>query len=236
MARLPVLMYHNVSPPGGVSSGLTISADRLEEQLQWLHAAGYTSLHLQEIEGRNTLPEKSIIITFDDVTVNQMEHAVPLLERYNMKAVFFIPFKYLGKTDEWNDSTEPIMDAAQLKALPANIELGYHSYAHRRYVTLSEEEVNTDFERCRAVIAETGLNVFEAVAYPYGNFPKKGNANREFRQWLQNNGMKMGLRIGNRVNSFPFKDEYTIQRIDVKGQYSLGSFKWRVRFGRLKLF
>ncbi len=236
MARLPILMYHNVSPNGGLSDGLTIAADRLEEQLQWLQSAGYKALHLSDIEGKNDLPEKAIVITFDDVTVNQLDHAVPLLEKYKMKAVFFIPFKYLGKTDEWNDGAEPIMDATQLKSLPPIIELGYHSYAHRHYTTLTEEEVNADFARCQNVIAENGLNVYEAVAYPYGNFPKKGVANREFRQWLQNNGMKMGLRIGNRVNNFPFRDEYAIQRIDVKGQYSLKSFKWRVRFGRLKLF
>ena len=46
----------------------------------------------------------------------------------------------------------------------------------------------------------------------------------------------MAFRIGNRVNKFPFKNKYEIQRIDIKGQDSLLKFKLKLRFGKLKLF
>jgi hypothetical protein len=46
----------------------------------------------------------------------------------------------------------------------------------------------------------------------------------------------MAFRIGNRVNRFPFKNKFEIQRIDIKGQDSLTTFKWKLRLGKLRLF
>ena len=74
------------------------------------------------------------------------------------------------------------------------------------------------------------------MAYPYGNYPKKGKRKIEFFQLLEKNNIKMAFRIGNRVNIFPFKNKYEIQRIDIKGQDSLLAFKWKLRLGKLRLF
>ena len=53
---------------------------------------------------------------------------------------------------------------------------------------------------------------------------------------LEMNNIKMAFRIGNRVNRFPFKNIFEIQRIDIKGQDSLTTFKWKLRLGKLRLF
>lgn len=234
MQRLPVLMYHNVCEADSQSHGLTLSVAKLEEQLQYLSRKGYASFHLGEIEHKTLLPQKTVIITFDDVTENQLL-AIPLLEKYGFKATFFIPFHYLGKTDSWNTpGDEKIMTVEQLKGLNADVvEFGYHSYLHRHYTKLSEKEINDDFAECQRIIAETGLKVYPALAYPYGNYPKKGPENSAFKKLLQTNGMKMAFRIGNRVNNFPFADPYEINRLDVKGHESLFQFKMKLRFGKL---
>lgn len=234
MQRLPVLMYHNVCEADSQSHGLTLSVAKLEEQLQYLSRKGYASFHLGEIEHKTSLPQKSVIITFDDVTENQLL-AIPLLEKYGFKATFFIPFHYIGKTDSWNTpGDEKIMTVEQLKALsPDVVEFGYHSYLHRQYTKLSEKEINNDFTECNKVIAETGLKVYPALAYPYGNYPKKDPENSQFKELLKSNGMKMAFRIGNRVSNFAFADPYEINRLDVKGHESLFKFKMKLRFGKL---
>ncbi len=236
MAQLPVLMYHNVSQNCEKSKGLTICLQKLEEQFQYI-AYNYTTFHLSELEKSINVPDKSLVITFDDVTVNQLEYAVPLLEKYGLKAVFFIPFYYMGKTDLWNNGSEPVMTVEQLKSINSNVvEFGYHSFMHNHYAKMSDEEINNDFEQCRAFIKENGLQVYPAVAYPYGNYPKKEPAKSNFKKLLDANGIKLGLKIGNRLNSFPFKEKYEIQRIDVKGEDSLFKFKLKLKFGKLKLF
>lgn len=236
MTRLPILMYHNVVIDEKNSGGLTISVAKLESQFRYLAENKYATFHLSDLENKSQLPKKSVVITFDDVTENQLLYAVPLLEKYNLKATFFVPFAYVGKTDEWNHGHEKIMSFEQLRSLPDIVELGLHSYAHKKYDTLSEAEINDDFENCFKSIEKNNLKVYSAVAYPYGNFPRNEHSKSKFKSVLNQNDIKMGLRIGNKINKFPFKNPYEIMRIDVKGEDSLLKFKLKLRFGKLKLF
>jgi peptidoglycan/xylan/chitin deacetylase (PgdA/CDA1 family) len=237
MARLPILMYHNVDKYNNKSKGLTISEQKLEQQLRYLSTNNFTTYHLAQLENMLSIPLKSIVITFDDVTTNQLLYAVPLLKKYNLKATFFIPFAYIGKSDLWNEGSESIMDMDQLLSLDNDtIELGYHSYQHRNYAGLNDDEIAADFEQCNEIILQTGLNVYPAVAYPYGKYPRKEPAKSQFKKQLEKSGIKMGLKIGNRVNKFPFPDKYEIRRIDIKGEDGLFKFRLKLKFGKLKLF
>lgn len=241
MARLPILMYHNVSNEETKSIDLTISTTKLEQHLQYIVSNKYISLFASEIENIKDLQAKNIVITFDDVTENQMLYALPLLQKYHVKATFFIPFNYIGKTDLWNYSPnvigEKIMSIEQLKSLDAEIiELGHHSCFHKQYTNLTAEEIQLDFDKSYEIITKNNLKVYPSLAYPYGNYPKKGIQKIQFFDLLKKNNIKMAFRIGNRVNSFPFKNKFEIQRIDIKGQYSMIYFKWKVRWGKLRLF
>ena len=235
MRRLPILMYHNVSEDKD-SCGLTIFTDKLEEQFRYLNMKGYTTYHFSELENKTVIDSKSIVITFDDVTENQLVYAVPLLEKYNLKATFFIPFQYIGNLDLWNSGKEKIMSLEQLKTLDSRVELGLHSFSHKKYTSLTKEEINDDFSKCFEIINQNNLKVYNALAYPYGNYPKKEPNKSNFIAVLQQNNVKAGLRIGNRINKFPFKYPYEITRIDIKGEDSMLKFKLKLRFGKLKLF
>lgn len=236
MSCLPILMYHNVSNDENDSKGLTIFCNTLEKQFSYLHGKGFSTYHFSELENAVVLNPKSVVITFDDVTENQLIYAVPLLQKYNLKATFFIPFGYIGNSDMWNKGNEKIMSIEQLKELDSLIELGLHSFAHKRYVTLTQAEINDDFSKCFEVIEKNGLKVYNALAYPYGSYPKKGPNKSIFNTVLKQNNIKAGLRIGNQINKFPFKKPYEIMRIDIKGEDSLLKFKLKLRFGKLKLF
>lgn len=228
-------MYHNVSDDKN-STGLTIFCNTLEEQFRYLQQEKYTAYHFSELENKTIIDSKSVVITFDDVTVNQLDYAVPLLEKYNLKATFFIPFGYIGNVDLWNSGKEEIMSMQQLKALDSRVELGLHSFDHKKYANLTEAEINSDFSKCFEIIKQNDLKVYNALAYPYGNYPKKEPQKRKFQLLLKQNKVKMGLRIGNKVSKFPFKKPYEITRIDIKGEDSLLKFKLKLRFGKLKLF
>ena len=235
MTRLPILMYHNVSDDKN-SNGLTIFCNTLEKQFCYLQEEKYTTYHFSELENKTIIDSKSVVVTFDDVTVNQLIYAVPLLEKYNLKATFFIPFAYIGNVDLWNSGKEKIMSIEQLKTLQSRVELGLHSFDHKRYATLTEAEINSDFSKCFEIIKQNDLKVYNALAYPYGNYPKKEPQKTKFQSVLKQNNVKLGLRIGNKVSKLPFKNPYEITRIDIKGEDSLLKFKLKLRFGKLKLF
>ena len=232
-------MYHNVN--SSLSSGLTISCDKLEEQLAYLCKKKYTFYFASELTEKTDFAKKSIVVTFDDVTQNQLLYALPMLKKYNVKATFFIPFGYIGKTDLWNKkngtSQEKIMTFEQLKSIDSNlVEFGHHSFKHNRYSQLSKEEILIDFENSYEAIKQSQLKVFPSLAYPYGDFPKKGIEKKVFFDLLEENGIKAAFRIGNRVNKLPIKSKYEIQRIDVKGEDSLLVFILKILFGKLRLF
>lgn len=229
-------MYHSVTANTSDSIGLTISYKNLETHFKFLKENGYTSLHFNDLQGLKTpsdFPEKAVIITFDDVYVNQLEYAYPLLQKYGLKACFYIPFQYVGKVNTWDEGLEPIMSVAQLKSLNSNtIELGLHSFAHRPYSTLTLETVQEDFNKCKAFIVENELEIHNTLAYPYGNYPKKKKEQLDFFKILNTNKIAYGLRIGNRVNTFPFKNNYKIQRLDIKGEDTLKSFERKLNKGK----
>ncbi|MGB6269166.1 MAG: polysaccharide deacetylase family protein, partial [Olleya sp.] len=116
------------------------------------------------------------------------------------------------------------------------IELGFHSFNHNNYKELSILETEKDFEACKRIIAEYDLPVQNVLAYPYGKYPRQNLEQADFFKCLENNKIDYGLRIGNRVNIFPFKNNYEVQRIDMKGEDSFLKFKWKLRLGKLKLF
>lgn len=224
-------MYHHISEEEG--SGLTISAPKLEAQLKLLVNHNYRSWHFSELMNTRELQSrKNVVITFDDAYVSQLEYAVPLLQKYNLKATFFVPLGYLGKTDSWNTGQLDIMTAEQLKSLPDLIELGYHSYYHEKYHEMPLEKIDEDLQMSKKTVNASGLRFREVIAYPYGKYPKEANARLQFQWLLQEFGINYGLRIGNRINRFPFKKPYEIQRLDIKGQYSLIRFQRKLRYGK----
>ncbi|PIB32421.1 polysaccharide deacetylase [Gaetbulibacter sp. 5U11] len=236
MPKLPILMYHSVTSKSHESKGLTIDVKILETQLLYLKANGYTTLHFKDLQQFNSakdFPEKAVIITFDDVYVNQLELAYPLFVRHNLKACFYIPFKYVNGVNTWDEGEEPIMSVEQLQSLDNTIiELGLHSFAHQRYDQLSIEAIQADFDLCKAFIVKNNLDINNTLAYPYGKYPKTGEEQYAFFKCLKDNNIAYGLRIGNRVNKFPFKNHYEIQRLDIKGDDSIKVFQRKLKKGK----
>jgi len=233
VSKLPILMYHHVTT--GIGEGLTITVDKLDEQFDFIAQKGYKTYHFNELIDCDILPsKKNIIITFDDGYVSQMELAIPLLEKYNLKATFFVPLNYLGRTDEWNTSSLQIMTAKELNSLdPSRVELAFHSFYHNKYNELSENSIDEDFKLCFDSVSENNMNFSLTLAYPYGKYPREIAEKRRFIAQLERHHLIYGIRIGNRLNKFPFKNPFEIQRIDIKGEFSLSKFKRKMKFGRI---
>ncbi len=226
-------MYHDITSQQG--KGLRTSASSFEAHCKHLASRGYTTHHFAEIlKSKSSLKGKNCIITFDDGYVNQLEFAVPILQKYKLKATFFIPLNYLGRSDEWNDGEVSIMTAGQLRALPSEtIELAYHSFQHKKYTDLNASEIEEDCKSCFDLVSVENLNFTKVLAYPYGKFPRRNPEQETFFQQLKQNGFLVALRIGNRIEQFPFKNIFELNRIDVKGEWSLLRFKRKLKLGKI---
>lgn len=131
--RVPILMYHYISEPppdaDAIRRDLSIRPEVFEEHLRFLKEAGYTSISLADLalalEAGYPLPEKPIILTFDDGYRDNFEVAFPLLQQYGFKATFFLLTAPLDAQDPAYISWE---QAVALDA--AGMELGAHGYTH----------------------------------------------------------------------------------------------------------
>lgn len=106
---LPIIMYHSILKDSKRSGKYIITPSTLEKDLQYIQNQGYTTITMSDIIDYVyedvPLPEKPIIITFDDGHYNNLGYAVPLLKKYNMKAVISVVGNYtdtFSKTDEAN--------------------------------------------------------------------------------------------------------------------------------------
>ena len=108
--QVPVLMYHHISEKGNDST--EISLETFEAQIAALAEAGYTAVFPDDLaayvrEGKE-LPEKPIVITFDDGYLSNYEYAYPILKKYGMVATIFVIGSTVGDTEHYKDTDYPI--------------------------------------------------------------------------------------------------------------------------------
>lgn len=242
--KVRILEYHSISIDG-FEDQITISKEKITAQFEFLKNNNYTVLSLAEIEELKNkklkLPPKSVVLTFDDGFLDNHTELYPLLKHYDFKAICFIVLGRIGQKADWNGKfvrdNMVMMNKQQLLEISSHIDLGYHTYKHDNYAGLSLTEIEKDLQQCQEVIKREGLNIFPALAYTYGGYyRKKGIKQDQFFALLEKYGIKYGLRIGNRINIFPYNNKYLIQRIDIRGRDTMEDFKKKVVFGRKKVF
>ena len=88
---LPILMYHDIVPEGGLLDDYTASVAQLEADLQALAQEGWQTVRLSEVityvRMGAPLPEKPVLLVFDDGYRSILTQVLPLLQKYNACAV-----------------------------------------------------------------------------------------------------------------------------------------------------
>jgi len=137
--RLPIIMYHSIDEVSG--SVWSLTAQALEEDLRYLRDNGYETVLPRDLaayaDGTGTLPEKPVMLTFDDGYANNLTAALPLLERYQMDAVVSIIGVFMREpTPGVQPRDSGPMDWEQVAALAASphIELACHTWDLHRAV------------------------------------------------------------------------------------------------------
>lgn len=232
-----VLMYHKISKRE--TDFLTVSMEQFEMQLKHLQSLDFQYITTHQLLDfylqKKPLPDKPMLLTFDDGYVNNLDLAFPILKKYQAKATIFIPTTYVDKTNEWDNGSDPIMSIKQLKNLdPSVFELALHSHSHSNFKDLPLHLIEKDVLKNKAFFNENDIPFTPVLAYPYGGRPK-GKAFLVLVDIFQQRGIKAAFRIGNNVNPFVIKGLYELKRTDIRGTDSFNDFKKKVKYGRKKL-
>jgi len=199
---LPVLMYHGITDDPEKVGEYFILAEDFEKDLQWLQDHGYTTVSFQQLadyaEKGSWLPEKPVLITFDDGYYNNYEKAFPLLQKYNARAVISLIGSesdlYTGQLYRPEGGGNVTWGEAADMADSGLVEIGNHTYdLHNNDGVSAGGRTGADRlpgespEDYRAVLlSDLGKNqqkIAEATgspalvfAWPYGAWPTDGSA------------------------------------------------------------
>lgn len=133
---VPILMYHSVLRSSSGNGKYVISESAFEKDLKYLADNGYTTVVMQDlidyVYNGKSLPEKPVVLTFDDGYFNNYAYAFPLLQKYNSKAVLSIIGYYTDLYTNLPDEN-PLYSHVTWKDVNAMIETGWvevqnHSY------------------------------------------------------------------------------------------------------------
>lgn len=111
-----ILMYHMISNhiKGAKFNSLRVSPSMFEKQIAYLSSNGWSFYTMSEIaQKKETLPNKSIAITFDDGYEDNFTNALPILEKYNAKATIYLVVDRHGR--EWSSLRKAKNNSGELK-------------------------------------------------------------------------------------------------------------------------
>ena len=174
VVRLPILMYHYIDfLAPGVSKewqDLTVSPQTFEKQMEYLFEQNYQPITFRQfidfLETDKEIPEKSLIITFDDGWKNQYIYALPVLKKYNFTATFFIVVNQIGGN--------LFMNWKELKELLNNgMEIGSHTITHPNLRQVPSSQLISEIKNSKIILEENLDYQIEVFAYPYGIFDSK---------------------------------------------------------------
>lgn len=214
--KVPIIMYHSILKDSKRTGDYVLSDKQLEKDIVYLKSNGYTTLFISDlvkyVHGEGQLPEKSVVLTFDDGFANSLAYVLPLLKRYNVKANVSVVGYYTEKFSQLDDDNPAYayLTYHAIKELVNSgyVEIGNHSYNmhtndyRRKGVVKNKtesDEAYTDlfirdtFLTEDAIYKKCGVKL-RFYAYPYGFCCK------ESEQLLKSMGYEATLTCDQKMN------------------------------------
>lgn len=236
-----VLMYHMISEhlPKNKSkfNRLRVKPNEFEKQLNWLSKNGFQSFTLSELIDLEEVPEKSVVITFDDGYEDNFSKAFPLLKKYGFKATIYIVlnrFEQNWATDkDLNQSSnelnsEKMLSNEQIKEMIDSglIEIGSHTLDHVNLPKLAFNEKIIQIKESKEKIEEIFNITCKSFAYPFGFFDKDSVKIVEDLSYTNATTTVNGVFDKTKYSNFE------IPRIMISGRQGLFSFILKMKKGR----
>ena len=193
--ELPILMYHSVLKNSELSGKYIVTPKTLEEDIEYLEKNGYTTVSMQSVidyvDNDAPLPEKPVMLTFDDGSYNNYEYVLPILEKHNAHGIFCVVGKY---TDDYTSMNEANTAYGYMRwievynmSVNEHTELANHSYNFHKYgggrngSKKRPGEGSADYKELFRADTEKVQNGFKAnsvtppviYAYPFGAYSKE---------------------------------------------------------------
>lgn len=164
-----ILLYHSV----GSKAPLSVPTRDFERQVAYLRENfGVVLLrNLPEVLAKAGAGNPVAGITFDDGLLDNYEHALPILEKYGVKASFFIPTGAIGGTPRASYDGQPHMTAVQLREMASlGHEIGAHTVTHPKLTQLMPQQAWQEITDSKTALEDLLGKPVASFAYPKGDY------------------------------------------------------------------
>ena len=166
--KIPVLLYHSIEKDNFQNR---ISIFDFEKQISFLKKNKYISIYTNEI---NEKLKNQIILTFDDGYKDIITDVLPILKKYNFKAICFIVSNQIGKNNIWdqnqkNYNKKELMNKNDINEwLKNGMLIGSHTQNHADLTKLEGIKLKNEIENSKKFLEETFATQVKDFCYPYG--------------------------------------------------------------------
>ena len=217
----PILEYHQITdePLDPDFEIYNVPPAEFAAQLDYLQAEGYTTITLQDfmrvVHGKGELPEKPIVLTFDDGYADNYSTMLPILEAHKMTAVVYVITNELGKKN--------YLKLDELKDMQRRgIEIGSHTADHLPLTSYDEEFRRRQVRESKIFLEWSGLETIYSLSYPNGAFDSELEEILREEEYLTAVTGEAGL---NTLTTNP----YELYRVNIrKPRFGLTEFKFRL--------
>lgn len=168
--KVPILMFHEVGREnnGDYDGANFIRKQDLEAIMLYLSSNGYKTITMSELYDNWTngtpLPEKSVVLTFDDGYASHFTYVKDIMARFNAKATFYIVQDrlFMGIEGRNIDGVKVLKDAG--------MEIGVHTYSHPDFIGMTYDEIYQEVKTSKDFLEnELGITL-ETFSFPFGNY------------------------------------------------------------------
>lgn len=211
--QVPILCYHQIrdwrAKDSKSAKDYIVPIAEFKAQMKMLADSGYTTILPDQLYNYlnygAALPEKPIMLTFDDTDLDQYTVAAPEMKKYGFKGVFFIMTVSLGRPN--------YMSRAQVKELSDEGHvIGSHTWDHHNVKKYQGDDWVTQIEKPTKTLQEITGKEVKYFAYPFGLW------NKEAIPELKKRGFSSAFILAEkRDDQDPL---FTIRRIIASGYWS----------------
>ena len=212
----PILMYHSVADePPPTTRRLAVGPSALREQLAWLSDHGYSGMTFHDAAEAlvgSGLPDRTVVLTFDDGYADFVTTALPLLRRYGFPATLFVTTGWVADAGS-NAAGKPLdrtLRWDQIRELAqSEIEIGAHGHSHAALDELSATDLRRELTHSRALLEDCIGAPVPTLAYPFGY------SNEAVRRAAHEAGYRYGAAVRN-MRATPSADPFLVPRLTIR--------------------
>ena len=218
-----ILEYHKVNDWS--EDSYTVKPEDFAAQMDELRAQGYETISILDFlrakKGKQTLPEKAVIVTLDDGYKDNYTDMLPIMESRGMKATVFMVTNDIGLPGYL---TWDMLRDMQNRG----IEIGSHTANHLPLTEMSPADAREEVQLSKTLMEWNGIKTIFGLSYPNGKY-------KDFMPQMLKESEYLAAVTGDAgLNTFE-TNPYLLHRINIPRPH-FGIEEFRLRIWKAKIF